>query len=120
YTPYSTLPNKEIVKNSISFTSASKSFSLAAMKCAYMFSTNADYIARIKASGPRQELNTLGMVASRAAYDHGEDWLEQCVAYIDGTHDYVESFVRANIPLIRWFKPQRTFFGWLNAAHHLE
>jgi cysteine-S-conjugate beta-lyase len=120
YTPYSTLPNKEIVKNSISFTSASKSFSLAAMKCAYMFSTNADYIARIKASGHRQELNTLGMVASRAAYDHGEDWLEQCVAYIDGTHDYVESFVRANIPLIRCVKPQGTYLAWLDVSQVVD
>ena len=40
YTPFSTLPNKAVVNNSITFKAASKSFGLAAMKCAWFFSDN--------------------------------------------------------------------------------
>ena len=29
----------------------------------------------------------LGVIAARAAYAEGEDWLNQLVAYIDGNHD---------------------------------
>ncbi|MGH9345675.1 MAG: MalY/PatB family protein [Vicinamibacterales bacterium] len=116
YTPFSTLGNREIVMNSITFKSASKSFNLAAAKCAYMFSDNADYMARVKATGHRQDLNTLGVIACRAAYDEGGDWLDQVVAYIDGNQDYVERFVRSNLPLVKFVKPQGTYLAWLDVS----
>ena len=65
---------RTIVNNSITFKAASKSFGLAAMKCAWFFSDNADYVARVKANN-RADLTTLGMIASKAAYAGGEDWL---------------------------------------------
>jgi cystathionine beta-lyase len=119
YTPYASLANKDIVMNSITFKAASKSFSLAAMKCGWFFSDNADYIARVRANN-RTDLNTLGMIASLAAYAEGEDWLDQVVAYIDGNHDFVESFVRANIPLVKVVKPQGTYLAWLDVSEVAE
>jgi cystathionine beta-lyase len=117
YTPYASLPNEKIVMNSITFKSASKSFNLAAMKCAYMFSSNAAYLARVKTvGGHREDINTLGMVAHRAAYDEGADWLDQLLPYIDGNMEYVESFVRANMPLVKVVKPQGTYLAWLDVS----
>ena len=49
YTPYGTLGNKDIVMNSITFKAASKSFGLAAMKHAWMYSDNVDLLNRVKA-----------------------------------------------------------------------
>jgi len=115
YTPFASLSNKDIVRNSITFKSTSKSFGLAAMKCAWFFSDNADYISRVRANN-RADLTTLGMVASRAAYAGGEEWLDQCVAYLDGNHDFVESFVKANIPLVKIVKPQGTYLCWLDVS----
>ena len=117
YTLYATLEDAAIVRNSISFKSASKSFNLSAMKVAYMFSTNADYIARIKGAGQhRQGINMLGVVAAQAAYDHGEEWQRQVVNYLDGTLDYVKSFVNANMPLVKVVKPQGTYLAWLDVG----
>jgi len=115
YTPFSTLPNKAVVNNSITFKAASKSFGLAAMKCAWYFSDNMDYINRVKANN-RADLTTMGMIASKAAYAGGEDWLNQCVEYIDGNHDFVEKFIRANIPMIKHVKPQGTYLTWLDVS----
>jgi cystathionine beta-lyase len=120
YTPYSTLANEAIVRNSITFKSASKSFNLAAAKCAYLFSTNPDYIARVKAAGHRSDLNTFGVVACRAAYDESADWLDQVVTYIDGTMDFVETFVKANLPLVRFVKPQGTYLAWLDVSQVVD
>jgi cystathionine beta-lyase len=119
YTPYASIGNKDIVMNSLTFKAASKSFSLAAMKCAWFFSENADYVARVKANN-RADLTTLGMIASKAAYAGGEDWLDQCVAYIDGTHDFVESYVSKNIPLVGVVKPQGTYLCWLDVSKVVE
>jgi cystathionine beta-lyase len=115
YTPFATLPNKAVVNNSITFKAASKSFGLAAMKCAWFFSDNMDYINRVKANN-RADLTTMGMIASKAAYAGGEDWLNQCVEYIDGNHDFVEKFIRANIPMIKHVKPQGTYLTWLDVS----
>ena len=115
YTPYCSLDNKEIVRNSITFKAASKSFGLAAMKCAWFFSDNADYVKRVKANC-RVDMTTMGVIANQAAYAGGEDWLEQLVAYIDANHDFAESFIRANIPLIKLVKPQATYLAWLDVS----
>jgi len=115
YTPFATLPNKAIVNNSITFKAASKSFGLAAMKCAWFFSDNADYIAKVKANN-KADLTTLGMIASKAAYSGGEEWLNECVSYIDANHDYVESYIKANIPMIKMVKPQGTYLTWLDVS----
>jgi cystathionine beta-lyase len=115
YTPFSTLPDKEIVKNSITFKAASKSFGLAAMKCAWFFSDNMDYITRVRANN-KADLTTLGMIASQAAYAEGEEWLNQLVTYIDGNFDFVQSFVTANMPLVQVTKPQGTYLAWLDVS----
>jgi cystathionine beta-lyase len=115
YTPYCTLDNQEVVANSITFKSASKSFGLSAMKNGWMFSTNAGYIEKIK-KNHRPDLNTLGIVANQAAYADGADWLEQLVAYIDGNHEFVETFVRAKIPLIKAVKAQATYLSWIDIS----
>jgi cysteine-S-conjugate beta-lyase len=115
YTPYASLNDEQVVRNSITFKSASKSFNLAAMKCAYMFSANPAYLARVKAVH-REDINTLGMIAHRAAYNEGADWLDQLVAYIDGSMNYVEEFIRSNMPLVKFIKPQATYLAWLDVS----
>ena len=77
YTPFATLPNKAVVNNSITFKAASKSFGLAAMKCAWFFSDNMDYIDRVKANN-RADLTTLGMIASKCGV-HGRRGLAEPV-----------------------------------------
>src|SRR6185295_15483864 len=76
---------------------------------------NADYLARVKANN-RADLTTLGMIASKGAYQGGEDWLNQCVDYIDGNHDFVTQYIAANIPLIKCVKPQGTYLSWLDVS----
>ena len=116
YTPFASLPNKDIVNNSITFKAASKSFGLAAMKCAWFYSDNMDYIARVRPYN-RADLSTLGMVASKAAYSGGEDWLNQCVEYIDGNHDLVQKFIPANMPMVKIGpKPEGTYLTWLDVT----
>ena len=116
YTPYCLLSNRAVAMNSVTFKSASKAFSLSAMKCGWMFSDNGDYITRIAATGHSGDINTLGVVAAQAAYSGGEEYLNQLIAYMDGNHDFLETFVRSEIPLIRFKKPQGTYLAWLDVS----
>ena len=116
YTPFSTLDDKAIVANSITFKSGSKSFSLAAMKCAWFFTTNPDMFKEVSFWN-RADLTTLGMMAEQAAYAGGEDWLNQCVDYIDGNQAFANDYIKKNIPLIKvGQKPEGTYLAWLDIS----
>ncbi|MEZ5291937.1 MAG: aminotransferase class I/II-fold pyridoxal phosphate-dependent enzyme [Vicinamibacterales bacterium] len=114
YTPFASLPNKAVVDNSITFKAASKSFGLAAHKTAWFYSTNKDYLDRIKVNH-RADLNTLGIIANMGAYTpEGEEWQAQCVEYIDGNTSFATDFVNAKLPGVKAVKPQGTYLMWLD------
>ena len=119
YTPFASLPDKELVDNSLTFKSASKSFSLAAMKVAWYHTTNPVLLERVKFN-TRADLSTLGMVASRAALKEGAPWLDDLLAYLDANHDFATSFVRDKLPGITHHKGQGTYLAWLNVAEFAD
>jgi len=118
YTPFASLENRDIVNNSVTFKAASKSFGLAAMNCAWFFSTNPDIFKAVVRQN-RADLSTLGMIANKAAYAGGEDWLNQCVSYINGNHDFVDNYFKTN-NMAGMLKPlgkaQGTYLMWLDAT----
>ena len=114
YTPVSTLENKDLVNNSITYKSVSKSFSLAGQKCAWFFSTNPD-VFRQTAFQNHADLNTFGMTAAEAAYAGGEDWLNHVIAYISDNHDYTNHYIKTNIPMIKVGNaPEGTYLQWID------
>jgi cystathionine beta-lyase len=113
FTPFASLPDKDIVNNSLSFRAITKTFSMPASKNAYWFSTNPVLLQRVKRNH-QAGINTLGVVANEAAYKHGRDWLDQLLVYIDDNHTFVENFVRDNLPGVRYTKSEGTFLSWLH------
>ncbi len=119
YTPFASLPDREIVDNSLTFKAASKSFSLSGMKAAWYFSTNPDLLERVRAN-TRADLSILGMEANRAALIEGDEWLDQLLPYIDANHDFVDAYLRENVPSVRYTKPQGTYLAWLDVSELAE
>jgi cystathionine beta-lyase len=65
----------------------------------------------------RADLTTLGMMAEQAAYAGGENWLNQCVDYIDGNQAFANDYIKKNIPLIKvGQKPEGTYLAWLDIS----
>jgi cystathionine beta-lyase len=60
------------------------------------------------------------MVAARAAYSGGEEWLNQCVSYIDGNHDFVQAYFKSNGNIAGLMKvpakPEGTYLTWLDVT----
>jgi len=116
YTPFSTLDDKKIVDNSITFKAASKSFSLAGLKCAWYFATDPETFKQVQFWN-RAEVSTLGIVSSQAAYEGGEAWLNQCVDYIDGNQKFANDYIKKNLPLIKvGNQPEGTYLAWLDVS----
>jgi cystathionine beta-lyase len=119
HTPFASLPNRDIVNNSISFNAASKSFNVSSHKVGWFYSTNPDLLARV-APYVRHDITTLGMVANHAAYVDGEEWLSQAAAYIDGTHELTASYITDKIPGIKVSKAEATYLCWLDVSDVME
>lgn len=116
YTPFATLDDKKVVANSITFKAASKSFSLAGLKCAWFFAPDPEVFKQVQFWN-RTEVSTLGIVGSQAAYAGGQEWLDQCVDYIDGNQEFANQYIKAKIPLIKvGNKPQGTYLAWLDVT----
>ncbi|MDH3439349.1 MAG: aminotransferase class I/II-fold pyridoxal phosphate-dependent enzyme [Gammaproteobacteria bacterium] len=119
YTPFASLPDKDIVNNSLTFKAITKTFSMPASKNAYWYSTNPVYLERVK-KNHRAGINTLGVVANAAAYHHGADWLDQLLPYIDANHSFVENYLKENLPEVGYTKAEGTFLSWLHFDDIME
>lgn len=100
-------------------TAPSKSFNLAGMQVSNIIipgqalrDAYKKELERLFVDGP----NRLGMIASTAAYTDGEEWLEDCKAYMRGNLDYVRAFLKENLPKIRLVEPEGTYFAWLDCS----
>ncbi|MDX1403324.1 MAG: aminotransferase class I/II-fold pyridoxal phosphate-dependent enzyme [Woeseiaceae bacterium] len=119
FTPFASLPDKDIVDNSLTFKAITKTFSIPASKNAYWFSTNPVYLERVKVNH-RADINTLGVVANEAAYKHGKEWLDQLLVYLDGNHQYAEDFLKENLPQVKYTRAEGTFLGWLHFGEIMD
>ena len=113
YTPFASLPDRDIVDNSITAQAITKTFSMPASKNAYFYSTNPVLLERVKVNH-QAGINTLGVVANDAAYKEGAEWLDQVLVYLDGNHQFVEDFIAEKMPRVRYTKAQGTFLSWLH------
>ena len=52
--------------------------------------------------------------AVEAAYSNGTEWLDQCLDYIQGNIDYVDSLLKENTPKIKAIRPMASYLIWLD------
>jgi cystathionine beta-lyase len=119
YTPFASLPNRDIVDNSLTFKAATKTFSISAMKTGWYFSTDQDLLERVR-SYTRADLTTLGVVATEAALREGDDWLDQVLPYLDQNHQFAERYIREEMPLVDYRVAQGTYLAWLDMRGVVE
>lgn len=98
-------------------TAPSKSFNLAGLACSNIFIPGAGARARYAAELSKNGfagVNKLGLVACKAAYEGGGQWLCECRDYIRGNLGYLRDYLRENLPEVRLVEPEGTYFAWLD------
>ena len=58
--------------------------------------------------------NAFGYIAAQAAYEGGEEWLEQLLEYISGNFDFIHEYCKEHIPQIKPNLPDATYLVWLD------
>jgi cystathionine beta-lyase len=68
---------------------------------------------RLDANGYSQ-LNVMGLVACKAAYEHGEEWYEAMRAYVKANIDFTAQYVEENLPGVTMTPTEGTYLVWLD------
>ncbi|HHU70138.1 MAG TPA: pyridoxal phosphate-dependent aminotransferase [Thermoanaerobacterales bacterium] len=116
HTPFASV-SEEFALSSLTCTAPSKTFNLAGLQTSTIIIPNKIYYNEYKNFLERVHLtqnNAFGLVALQAAYRHGEEWLDQLLAYLDeNLRTLIESIDR-EIPQIKVVRPEGTYLVWLD------
>ena len=103
--------------NCVTFMSPSKAFNMPGLTASHALIFNPKLRRKFHAYLESCELDlghVFAFLAVEAAYSHGTEWLDQCLAYIQGNIDYVDEFTKQHTPKIKVIRPQASFLVWLD------
>lgn len=114
--PTATLSPK-IAKQVISCISGTKTFNLAGLQASTTVFPNVAMKAVFDNYWMSLDVhrnNAFSSVAMEAAFNEGEEWLEQLLPYISANFDYVKGYCDNYIPKIKPNIPDATYLMWLD------
>ena len=103
--------------NTITCTSATKTFSLAGLPASTIIFPDKEAKERFDSFWKRAAVglsNCFSALASETAFREGEEWLEQVLRYIEANMTYVKDYFDTKIPEIKTYIPQSTYLMWLD------
>jgi cystathionine beta-lyase len=109
--------SEEFAMNSITCMAPSKTFNIAGLSTSFMVMPNKKIFDKYDNLMKGTHLyggNIFGSVALEAAYTKGADWLDQMMNYVEGNYNFMEQFLKENIPLIIPMRPEATYLVWLD------
>lgn len=107
----------EAAEVSVTFGAPSKTFNIAGLAASWMMVPNPalrEGFFRWMEVNEFSEPTFPAAVGAEAAYRCGEEWLGQCLEYIEGNILAVEEWFAANLPAIKPVRPQSSFLVWLD------
>ena len=113
--PIATL-GPEIAARTVTFTSATKAFNIAGLRCAFAVFGSEELRQRFNSISRhvRGGISTPGMAATRAAWEECDDWQVGVLDYLVANRDFVADFLKRELSAIRHFPPEGTYLSWLD------
>lgn len=114
FTPYASISNAS-AQNSLTLSASSKTFNIAGLATSYVVAPNAEILKRYNAGLDAMHIgfgNLFGNVALEAAYNGGDEWVDQLIPYLKGNVDFAIGYAEKNIPQMQIVRPESTFLLW--------
>jgi len=119
--PYEHIPfasvSEEAKQDSVVFASPSKAFNMAGLATSYAVIANPTLRRRFESYVEGNELaagNVFAFNTVVAAYNKGEEWLQQMLTYVQGNIDEVVSYIKENIPQLKVIIPQASYLVFID------
>lgn len=109
--------NDEFAKNTITCTSASKTFNLSGLQVATVIMPNIEMKEAYDKTLYKNQTfrnNVFSVVANTVAMNECEDWYKQVIQYIEGNVKFASDYINKNIPGIKASIPQSTYLVWMD------
>lgn len=108
--------SEEVANHSVTLMAPSKTFNIPGLNFSYAIVPNRIMRKRMEAS--RKGLvgcpEILSLPAAKAAYLHGEEWLNELLAYLVANRDYLYDYLCEKMPGIKYYRPEGTYLAWLD------
>lgn len=104
---------------SVTCTSPSKAFNLAGLQIANIFAADESVRVKIdKAINLNEvcDVNPFGVEALVAAYNDGEEWLEELKCYLSDNYLYMRTFFNKYLPQFPVVKLEGTYLVWVDCS----
>lgn len=118
YTPFASLSDA-FLHRSVTCVSPSKAFNIAGLQIANIVAFDNDMRSRIdKAININEvcDVNPFGVAATIAAYNEGEEWLNQLVDYLHGNYEAMAEFCRRELPEFPITRLEGTYLVWMDCS----
>ena len=119
--PYQHIPfatvSEEAAQNSVVFASPSKAFNMAGLATSYAVIANPTLRRRFESYVEGNELaagNVFAFNTVVAAYNKGEEWLQQMLNYVQGNVDEVIHYIEKYIPQLKVIVPQASYLVFID------
>ena len=103
--------------NIILCTAPTKTFNLAGLQVSNIFIPNAEVRQKFQLelwNTGYSLINIMGLVACQSAYEKGQKWLDELRDYLLENINYVDTFLKENLPKIKLIYPEGTYLLWLD------
>ena len=107
----------ELAQRTITCIAPSKTFNVAGLASSVIIIPNEKLRQKYEKLLSSLHLNSgnlFGHVAMQAGYEHGAEWLDQMMVYLQGNVDFLRSYLEENIPSIKLIEPEATYLLWLD------
>ncbi len=118
FTPLASI-SEAIANYTVTFIAPSKTFNMAALSTSSVITSNKELKEKYDKVLDTIHVgmgNVFGTVASEAAYNQGDEWLDQLMEYLSGNLDLMQDFFEERIPEIRMIRPEGTYLVWLDCS----
>jgi cystathionine beta-lyase len=113
FVPFATLDH-EMAGRAYVFTSASKGWNIAGMKCGVAVGSSAVTADLLRERWEALQASHLGLLGSVAAFSQGLGWLDAVVAQIDHNRSLFGQLLAQMLPEVGYVPGQASFLAWLD------
>jgi len=108
---------EEFEKITMTCTSPSKTFNLAALQLSNVFIADRGrrklFREAMTRSGYSQP-NVMGLISCNAAYSHGQQWLKELKLYLKSNLEFFKDTLEKHVPEAKIIEPEGTYLVWVD------
>ena len=118
YIPFASI-SEEIADRTITCIAPTKAFNIAGLQTAAIVIPNPEIRKQVDRGINTDEVaepNTFAIQAAEAAFDEGEEWLEELREYLELNREFLIGSLKELVPEVQVIEAEATYLAWIDCA----